>query len=76
MGAVRSHTIKIFCGSIISLDRVKLGTLNLVCKLIVVSTRVRVINYPQMGCVQDHVTSSNFEKYVIISWKQYETETY
>jgi len=74
MGAVRSHTIKKFCGPIISLDRVKLGTLNLMCKLIVVSTRVCVINYLQMGCVQDHETS-NFEKYVIISWKQYETET-
>jgi len=39
-----------------SLERVKVGQSKLMRRLIIMSTSVRVIDYPQIGCVQGHVT--------------------
>jgi len=49
-------------GSIISLEWVKLGNLNLICGLILTSTDACVIDYPQRGYVQCHATSLFFWK--------------
>jgi len=46
----------------ISLDQVKVGSSNLVCRLIVVSISVRMRDYPGIGCVQGHVTYLSFGK--------------
>jgi len=47
---------------IMSLELVKLGTLNLIQRSVVVSTSVCVIRVPRMWCLHGHVTSVNFRK--------------
>jgi len=43
-------------------EMVKLDILNLVCRLIVVNISGCMIDYPQMGVVWDHVTTSKLGK--------------
>jgi len=47
--------------AIISLERVKLYTSNLVCRLILTSSSMHD-RYPRIGCIEGHVTCLNFGK--------------
>ena len=46
--------------------RVKLDTSNLVQRLVILSTVVCMIEYPQMGYVQGHMASLNFTKCIYV----------
>ena len=46
----------------IFLELVKLDTLNLVCRSVLTCSSACMIDYPQVGCVQGHVTCLNFGK--------------